>query len=57
VRQRSAGFFGEDAGKLLKTDLEVLGSVDIMGDIGTAAPGVLHRATNRLVDNVPPVAA
>ncbi len=44
MRQRSAGFLGKDVRQLLEADLEELGSVDIVGEVGTVAPDVLARA-------------
>lgn len=41
--QRSAGFLGKDVGQLLKTDLEELSSVDILGEIRTITPDLLER--------------
>lgn len=47
VRQGSARFLGKDVGQLLKTDLEDLGSVDILGEIRTITPDVLERTDER----------
>lgn len=47
MREGSARLVGEDIGQLLKSDLEVLGGIDISGDVGGVPPDMLGARVSK----------